>query len=296
MKKFLGMVLSLTLIFCLGGYSSLAETNKDIFQMSKAEFADYCDSLPQAQANYSEEEINQLLHQFATSNYAPEYEQELNRAGYYVYSRPAEDEEQIMPMSDGSAVNLSGVTIMYGSGKWALIMGGYWTNLSKISSDMSEAGPWLGFYEGATRNCGGVDAFGFVFYNQSGPMPVTVDSSGFIHNGEGTQIDLYNPSIYQSDKGIMFEYQDYIQCTKYKSPYSYDWNYMGYGFSAIVHYNSSFENFHGRARSVYCHTWKSTSISKLNFSASKSSFNLGIEFSNNESRQFTIYNGSDTVF
>ena len=193
-------------------------------------------------------------------------------AGYYVYSRP--EEPQIMPMSDGSAISLSGVTVMYGSGQWSLITGGYWTDLNQISSDMSEAGPWWTRYLGATRNCGGVDAFGIVFYEQSGATPVTAHPSGYIHNGEGTEVPLNNPAIYDSRKGIMFEYQDYIQCTKLTSPYTYEWNYMGYGFAAIVKYTSSFENFNGRARSAYCHIWESTSISSLGFSASASSFGV----------------------
>ena len=66
---------------------------------------------------------------------------------------------------------------------------------------------------------------------------------------------------------------------------------MGYGFSAIGVYDSSFANYHGRARTCYSHTWDNTNLTGVGISSS----GFNISCSSTASR-FTIYQSGETVF
>ena len=70
---------------------------------------------------------------------------------------------------------------------------------------------------------------------------------------------FYNPMNLDTSRGVFFDYQDYIRV---KDSYIVWANltYMGYGFSALAVYTSSFANYHGRARTYYAHTWGSTNV------------------------------------
>lgn len=70
---------------------------------------------------------------------------------------------------------------------------------------------------------------------------------------------------------------------------------MGEGFTFIAHYDSSFENFSGKARAFYSHTWQKAAITGIGFSAGADSFGLDVEFSNSN-QGFTCYSNADTNF
>ncbi len=140
----------------------------------------------------------------------------------------------------------------------------------------------------------GEDAVGIVLYEPSGPTPVTVTSEGYVHNGEGEGFYTYNPSTGEPRRGVLFAYSDSIRCTKALSPFSYEWTYRGYGFSTAVTYDASFADFHGKARTAYCHTWKSTSVRSLRFTADTDSFAIQAQFTGGD--HVVAYSDAYTIF
>ena len=45
--------------------------------------------------------------------------------------------------------------------------------------------------------------------------------------------------------------------------FTYEWDYVGAIFETTMIFDSSFENFHGKAKGHYAHTWNSASITSI---------------------------------
>lgn len=181
-------------------------------------------------------------------------------------------------------VNMNSVIIAYHSStnRWSVTGGGYWSSTTYLND-----APAPNLIIGAL-NVGGMDAIGVALTNTSGTIPSLLSSSGYAHDGHGHNISMTNPSTSNSAHGVAFQFQDQIY---FSDDNIDDVCYLGYGFSAQAIYNSSFAQYHGRARSYYAHTWSNCSINSIGISNSGISVTLS-----NSNYGWEIYNNSDTVF
>ena len=125
-------------------------------------------------------------------------------------------------------------------------------------------------------------------YQASGTLPTLNRCSGYVHDGNGNNMSLSNPCNLDSTRGVVFEFQDYRTIIQ-ESPT--DYTYMGYGFAAQAVYDSSFAQYHGKAKSYYAHTWEEASIDSIGISVD----GFSISWTADVNRWF-IYNNSDTTF
>lgn len=263
--------------------------------MTKAEFAEYCHNLNSAKARtasvLSQGEVDQLLMQYALSQSSTErtqLENQLNAAGVYIYS--GKNEYQVSPLSEPADVTVNAVICSYNdnTGDWSLVGGGHWNNVGVIWEDTDE----IASYVGQEIEIGGFDAMGILIVNNSGTVPTLKASFGQITNGAGnvtTTID--NPSTYDTSKGIGYLYQDYLTVIN-SSLQAY---YTGYGFAAVMRFDSSFVNWNGTARAFYYHTWDETSITGLGFSVGVTEVGVDVSWAN-EGHSFPMFSRSDTTF
>lgn len=213
-----------------------------------------------------------------------EFENYLNSNGVFIYSEETSD---VTPLSTGSQdVSMSKAMITYNSStdEWILIGGGYWYD-GAYDDDMPSA--FFG-YLGKVDNVGGLDAVGVAMYQASGTLPTLNRCSGYVHDGNGNNMSLSNPCNLDSTRGVVFEFQDYRTIIQ-ESPT--DYTYMGYGFAAQAVYDSSFAQYHGKAKSYYAHTWEEASIDSIGISVD----GFSISWTADVNRWF-IYNNSDTTF
>lgn len=214
--------------------------------------------------------------------------EELSSLGFYVYSY---EEPGISPMSDGGDIGLNSAIVMYDSynNQWIVCGGGSWSTTNWLN-DSPLSAYWGMPWAGSTQDLGGYDGVGVALYNTSGPAPTLVRSYAYVHDGTGNEKYFYNPMNLDTSRGVFFDYQDYIRV---KDSYIVWANltYMGYGFSALAVYTSSFANYHGRARTYYAHTWGSTNVTGVGVTTS----GFNVSFSHNTNR-FVIYQTGETVF
>lgn len=299
MKKVITLIFAVLFLvsLCVPAGAISIDEEPSSSTMTKAEFAEYCHNLNSAKARtasvLSQGEVDQLLMQYALSQSSTErtqLENQLNAAGVYIYSDGSE--YQVSPLSVANDVILNAVICSYNdnTGDWSLVGGGYWPTISPVIEDY---GGITGFL-GDTYDVGGVDAVGITITNTSGTVPALKASSGMIHDGLGNSITLNNPSTGNTSAGIAFEYQDYLTVIEV-GLINNTLSYMGYGFSAVMRFDSSFMNWNGSARTFYAHTWNSTTISEIQLGVSSETLGVDITWSVN-SNKFLAYNSSDTVF
>lgn len=271
----------------------------DTSAMTKAEFAEYCHSLrnndTRSSSLLSTDEAEDLLmkHAMCTNTQTKaQIEKELNASGYFLYKDGTES-SPISPLSEAADCTISGVIVWYddNTDTWTMTAGGHWTNLDAIFDD---AGFWI-FDVGYTHDIGGYDAVGIVIQNTEGKTPSLLSSHAEIYDGDDTTVTLKNPSTYDTGKGIAFEYQDYITVTKNTGITTYDFNYYGYGYSAIMRFDSSFRDWSGTARGFYTHTWSDTTINSIGFNVGAANFGLDISWSENKNK-FLAFSNMDTQF
>lgn len=230
---------------------------------------------PQAQTRSSSPEIT-----------LDELEAYLNASGMFIYNK--EEAPAIIPYSSGTTdVNMNTPLITYNSSasEWVVSGGGSWKQHEYVDDIPYDVYP----YRGKKTNIGGQDAVGVIFHNTSGTVPVLKRSTGYVHDGNGANMNLSNPYNMSSSKGVIFEYQDYVTF----ADVSFDcwYKYMGYGFSSTAVYSSTFSKYHGRAGSYYVHTWGSTNITGISVSVDSISVSW-----TNEANGWTVRNNNDAVF
>lgn len=218
----------------------------------------------------------------------------LEKMGVYMLETQEEDSTNATISSVSTNIHLNKVVITYDSvtARWSVAGGGYWTN-----DDWFADTPFSWLYVGQVQDIGGYDSVGITFYNTSGIYNTRVVSSlGYVTDHDGWSDWLYNVSHGDGSLGVAFDYQDKAKsishcliCT------SQHFTYYGKGFSATVTYDSNFANYNGYARTMYAHTWKSTSINSIGFSGGGGQFGVTVGWVN-EAHNFLIFNGADTSF
>lgn len=229
---------------------------------------------PQAQARSSSPEIT-----------LDELEAYLNASGMFIYNK--EEAPSIVPYSTSSNVKMNTPLITYNSSasEWVVSGGGSWKNEYLIKQDhpVDLWAPGVG----QRSNVGGQDAVGISLYSVSGTKPTLKRSQGYVHDGHGKSMNLYNPCNLDSGRGVVFEYQDYFTVMVL----GVSGNYMGYGYSATGVYNSTFSKYHGYARSFYAHTWSSTDINGIGLA--EKSFSISWSKVNN---RWDVYSNNEKAF
>lgn len=175
---------------------------------------------------------------------------------------------------------MNSVIIAYDQGNedWIVTGGGYWINTNYLND--------APIVLVGSANVGGMDAIGFALMNTSGTTPTLLSCSGYVHNGFGGSIDLYNPANANSSNGLVFQFQDYVEKID-----PFDSAYMGYGFAAQGVYSLNFYQYNGQARSYYAHSWNKNHINSIGVSTT------GITVSwTNSAYGWEVYNTSDTNF
>ncbi len=296
------IAMSLTLVLPVGAISLIENTESSLDVstptrnkngLTKADFVEQCQRSSRASGrtaiSLTQDEADRLLIEYTTSSSSrkQELEVQLNAAGHFIFSEGT----TVETLSEPANVTLSNVVTSYNdnTGDWSLISGGTWNNLDAIKKD---AGTWL-FAVGSTKNIGGYDAVGMVIYNTSGKTPTLKSSFATINDGTTTKT-LYNPSAYDTNRGIAFQYQDVITVTR-SYLVTYDFTYMGKGFSSVMRFGSDFVNWNGKARTFYAHTWSDTTINQIAFSVGTSSANFNVSWSENNNHM-DIYSNADTSF
>jgi len=279
-------------------------TQADYFDIVAAKKTLAKDHLDKLNSNLSEKqiedrvyEIQRTLNKLASGDGdANKLENQLLTNNVYKLEVP-EEELLVSPLSQGSDIILNKVIIMYDSktGYWFVAGGGSW----RTDNWKNDAPEFILPLVGSSKNVGGMDAIGVSYFNTSGTYNASVIGSlGYWHDGEGNSVESSNPSAGDGKYGVAFEFQDKVTVKSNNLPspiVEYELSYMGYGFSATITYDSNFENWNGKARTLYAHTWVNTEISSITFHGNSNTFGADVNFSN-QSNKFWIYNGADTNF
>ncbi|WP_199624635.1 hypothetical protein [Paenibacillus alkalitolerans] len=220
----------------------------------------------------------------------------LEKMDVYMLDVPKKKEnEEVSILSSGTDITMNSVWITYDSAtaRWTVTGGGYWKNTNWWND---RPGGWWG-YAGETKNMGGVDSVGITYYNTGGTYNTSVVSSlGYVTDHNGWSDYMENPSHGDGRYGVAFDFQDKMRLKNACGVCVVgDYTYYGSGFSASVTYNSNFVNYNGYARSMYAHTWNTTTINSIGFNGSGTGFGVTFGWSS-ESNKFPIFNGSDTTF
>ncbi|GAB2695351.1 coiled-coil domain-containing protein [Paenibacillus thermoaerophilus] len=307
MKK---VLLLCAAVFLLLGQTVFAqqENQKAEFDSIKAKkelvakHADKKKNLSEEEMNQRTREVERKLNELAAGVAAGKLGEEeakvqLEAMDVYMLEVPNQKKESgVTILSSGSDIYLNSVWITYDSitSRWTVTGGGYWNNTNWFNDGPSF---WWG-YVGETKNVGGVDAVGITYYNTSGTYNTAVISSlGYVTDHNGWSDYLYNPSHGNGRYGVAFDFQDKMRVQKVGGlgPSPDDFTYYGSGFSATITYDSNFTNYNGYARTMYAHTWDTTTINSIGFSGGGGQYGVDISWSSSSNR-FVVFNGSDTVF
>ena len=301
MRKLIAMLVALTMLSSSIIPAFAVTLEVDTASMTKAEFADYCDSLAATTraipSILSKEDALKLMDLYSRSSGMERlaYEQQLNQGGYYIYSDGSED-GQVTPCSQPGDVSLGTVVVTYipYTQEWVLGYSGRWLNMGPISEEMSG---WVTPYVGSRENIGGYDAAGIILYNTSGATPNMVHTQCIVYDQDSSHsYSSTSPSTYNSREGSAFQYQDYVQVDYFDVVSgNYSYFYLGYVFTVAMTFDSSFAQFNGKARGFYVHTWDTTSITSIGFDVGVGSFGLNVAWVN-QGHSFQIYSNADTTF
>ncbi|WP_223068319.1 hypothetical protein [Paenibacillus caui] len=309
MKKTLSLVLA---FFLLLGQTVFAQQENpqnqkpeyDIVKAKKELAEKYADKkksyLSEEEMNKRTREVEKVLNELAADIAAGKKTKEdakniLEKMEVYILEEPEQNDISIL--STGTDLTLNPVMMTFDSNtsRWTLTGGGYWKNDNWF---YDKTGVWWG-YVGETKNMGGVDSIGITLFNTGGSYKTSVVSSlGSVTDHNGWTVYMYNPSHGDGKYGVAFDYQDKIKLTKVDSfgPYdSSDFTYFGSGFAASVSYDSNFVYYNGYARTMYAHTWDTTTINNIGFSGSGGQYGVTVNFSTS-SNKFLIFNNYDTTF
>ncbi|CAM3126807.1 hypothetical protein PASE110613_17660 [Paenibacillus sediminis] len=242
--------------------------------------------------------LNELAVDVATGDKTiDEANHTLEAVDVYALKVPSDDGGLLSPFSVGSTdVTMNSVWITYDAQtrRWNASGGGYWNGTAWFTDN---PGGWWGT-KGETKNVGGLDSVGITYYNSSGYGTTSVVSSlGYVTDHNGWSVDLNNPSHGDGKNGVAFDFQDQMKLKSISgiTPKASDFTYLGEGFAATITYDSGFSNYHGKARSMYAHTWSNTSINSIGFSGGAGNFGVTVSWAN-EGHSWLVFNNSDTSF
>lgn len=115
---------------------------------------------------------------------------------------------------------------------------------------------------------------------------------GYWHDNDGHSFESRSVSWGNGKLGVAFDFQDKARIQRDGVPIA---TYIGWGFAASVTYDSKFVNYNGNARTVYAHTWDTTSINSISFSGGAANYGASVSFDKSSNR-WPAYNDRDTVF
>ncbi len=233
-------------------------------EISKSEFAAQCREKAKRSGikqSLSDEEISELKQLYLSGSDPEYYEKLLNDAGVYIYSSTVGTSNT---RSQAGDVVLTNAMIVYTEilDMWSITCNGEWKNLSAISDEI----PFILFPTvGKKKTIGGHDVIAMEFIDTSGIAPNMTDSFIRVSPSIGDHTDVIRgPYDYDSTGGVVYTFEDYIEITSVNLS-GYRWLYYGAFFSIEVRFDSSFENFHGKARGAYGHTWSTSQLTSINF-------------------------------
>ena len=273
MKKIISIILTITFVLSAFTFLASAESSADNTpNISKSEFAKQCrekTNQKQSRSILSEEEIDELIRLYMCDSNPDYYEQLLNDAGLYVYASATTVSNNAR--SDSSDIVLNKVSAVHNSIEniWILTAYGFWSDVNAIKDDVGFIVPIAGW----EYKVGGYDAVGIHFYDVSGTTPNLTDA--FVRISDNRSADtpdkLTSPSTYNDRYGIGFIFQDKMICLT-STLFDYTLDYYGAQLQVIAKYDSSFENFSGKAKMMYLHTIDGLSFNSISISNSGFSF------------------------
>ena len=301
MKKYLCILLTLSIFTCLSFSSSAAEvslkpqhdiTTNVVYSSSadKIAFAEKMDKLHE-NANpickntaETQQLVDSLIEEatFATGSEKDRVLEELATYGVYLYSTTS---PSIQARSSNSDVYINIPSVYYNtSGRtWIVTCAGYWKNDNWFNDGS------LGY-----GNMGGEDAFGVGFFNTSGTYDentIVMSSNAYITDQDRNRtVTTTNRLDGNGSLGVGFRLQDYTYNVYQEGP-----KYVGYRWYGSCTYNSAFENYNGCAAAYYAHTYKSTVISDINFGITGKTGGVSVTFSSTNN-QFLAYSSGDATF
>lgn len=251
MKQLLNILCAAVFTAALG---SPVFTASNEMPMTKTEFVEYCSSI---YANHdrtsviSEDDTDRLLIQYAINTNEKEraqIENQLNDAGVFIYSEGPKN--MFAPRSSSADITLNNVICSYNydSKDWSLVAGGHWNDHTAILKDIDSL-PQIN----CSKDIGGLDSVGIAIDRTSGILPPLKSSFGMIYDEQGTTTELKNPATSTTEKGIAFQYQDFVTAGANKSFY-----HMGNEFACVMRFGPDFASWNGFARGFYLHTWGKT--------------------------------------
>lgn len=202
--------------------------------------------------------------------------------------------------SSPTVMNYNNVTVFYDvyDDTWRLGAGVWWSDNSWLDDVPYALFPSVG----SVFEVGGLDGLGITLYDLSGSFAgcTLVDTWLFVTAGGGNlSTTTHSPTgNIDSKYGVFHQFQDYAQIVEMNGLTA---TYMYYGkhMSVFARYSSEFENFHGRARLQYVHTWNNTSISSVgvNFEAGADSVGAGFEIGfTKQTNKFETFCPGETLF
>lgn len=227
--------------------------------------------------------------------------EQLEEIGIYALQSSIDEYKSIKAArSSPTVLSYNNVTVYYDyeSDTWILGGGVWWTDGSWIDDVSYSLLPAVG----DEYAVGGLDGVGITLYDQSGSFAgCTLKNTWLYVSAGGGELSTtsYSPTgSIDSRYGVFHEFQDYAKLMELDL---FEGTYLYYGkhMSVFAEYSSEFENYHGRARLQYVHTWKKTSISSVGvtISGSTSSASAGftIGFTSNENN-FSTFCPGETLF
>lgn len=195
----------------------------------------------------SVEEINKLLLQIPLTNKEKRKAINAKLASYGVYEYKVSEIAYDEP-SNAANITLSAPAIYYSAweASWIIVCGGTWTN-DTWNNDVGYVGLCHRIDE-----VGDADTFGVTLLdNDNTYHSYVMRTSAYITDAEGQQRNLtQNRSNLNSALGFCFRLQDYIYQKN-----SFNKAYVGYAWSGLCTYDTNFEEFEGKAKTYYIHTY-----------------------------------------
>lgn len=199
--------------------------------------------------------------------------------GMFFLDVPVEQTDIVLNSVAGD-VSLDSVRVIYweSDGTWTLSAGGKWNN-DNWKEGFNPYGS--GIEKKEEKDIGGPDAVGITLYDtNSAPSNLQVIGTSYIWaECKDTDKHVMCSTLENTDieNGVVYHFQDkYIWEDKFIGVKNED--YIGYEFDIIVNYNSAFENYSGKARFFYVHTWDKTKITGITLGTKS----IGVTFSTNK--------------
>lgn len=176
-----------------------------------------------------------------------ELERYLNANGMYLYR---EEMAVLTPFALVGTIDANSLLTVYSplTSEWIVSGGACWKDESLVKREY-----WMSLWSpgvGQTSRCGLFDCVGLKLFNNKAEKAFCQNQSmGYVHDGYGNGMVLYNPCNGDPTQGVFFQYQDSFTTLLLGLP----GNYMGYGFSALAVYSSEFSQYRGSAFVYYDH-------------------------------------------